>query len=153
MSARQERWSQYLDDLQSFAGNVVPLESQGKLVRVAGLVLEATGVKVPVGSVCEIHMPSSGANPRRGLKPVKAEVVGFSGDRAYLMPTDEIQGLSSGAMVLPRPLPLITPRLGQAMHPWRRGEDRGLHLPMGDGLLGRVVDPHGHPLDREIGRA
>ncbi|WP_077035943.1 flagellar protein export ATPase FliI [Pelomonas sp. KK5] len=148
MTARQERWSQYLEDLQSFAGNTVPIESQGKLVRVAGLVLEASGVRVPVGSVCEIHMPSSGANPRRGLKPVNAEVVGFSGDRAYLMPTDEVQGLSSGARVVPRPLPLLSPRLGQPHHPWRRNEDRGLHLPMGNGLLGRVVDSHGHPLDR-----
>ena len=33
-------------------------------------------------------------------------------------------------------------------HPWRRSEDRGLHLPMGDGLLGRVVDAHGEPMDR-----
>ncbi|MBT9494478.1 MAG: flagellum-specific ATP synthase FliI, partial [Paucibacter sp.] len=145
---RQGRWQQYLDDLQTFASTAVPLESQGKLVRVAGLVLEATGVKVPVGSVCEIHMPSSNSNPQRGLRPVNAEVVGFSGDRAYLMPTDEIQGLSSGAMVIPRALPLMAPVLGKAMQRWRRDEDRGLHLPMGDGLLGRVVDSHGNPLDR-----
>ena len=91
MNARIERWTQYFDDLQSFAGTNVPIESQGKLVRVAGLVLEATGIKVPVGSVCEIHMPSSGVNPRRGLRPVNAEVVGFSGDRAYLMPTDDVR--------------------------------------------------------------
>ncbi len=148
LSSRAGRWQQYLQDLQAFAGSAVPLESQGKLVRVAGLVLEATGVKVPVGSVCEIHMPSSSSNPQRGQRPVNAEVVGFSGDRAYLMPTDEIQGLSSGAMVLPRALPLMAPQLGVPLHPWRRGEDRGLHLPMGAGLLGRVVDSHGHPLDR-----
>ncbi|MDI4633806.1 flagellar protein export ATPase FliI [Pelomonas sp. V22] len=149
MSARQERWTRYLDDLQAFAANPVPLEPQGKLVRVAGMVLEATGVRVPVGSVCEIHMPSTSANPRRGSAPVKAEVVGFSGDRAYLMPTDEVQGLSSGALVLPRVAPAQAPQLGQPQHLWRRGEDRGLHLPMGDGLLGRVVDSHGHPLDRK----
>jgi len=148
MSARVDRWTRYLDDLQAFAANPVPLEPQGKLVRVAGMVLEATGVRVPVGSVCEIHMPSSSANPRRGSAPVKAEVVGFSGDRAYLMPTDEVQGLSSGALVLPRIGPAQAPLLGRAQHLWRRGEDRGLHLPMGDGLLGRVVDSHGHPLDR-----
>jgi flagellum-specific ATP synthase len=64
------------------------------------------------------------------------------------MPTDDIQGLSSGAMVVPRALPLMAPELGKQIHPWRRGEDRGLHLPMGDGLLGRVVDSLGHPLDR-----
>lgn len=148
MSSRTDRWAQYFDDLQAFAGNAPALEPQGKLVRVAGLVLEATGVKVPVGSVCEIHMPSTAAAPRRGQRPVTAEVVGFSGDRAYLMPTDEIQGLASGAMVLPRPAALHGPVLGEERHPWRRDEDRGLHLPMGDGLLGRVVDPQGHPLDR-----
>ncbi len=145
---RLSRWNQYLDDLQAFASAPVALEPQGKLVRVAGLVLEATGVRVPVGSVCQIHMPSSAANPRRGQAPVNAEVVGFSGDRAYLMPTDEVHGLSSGAMVVPRPAALRGPVLGQQRHPWRRDEDRGLHLPMGDGLLGRVVDSHGHPLDR-----
>lgn len=148
MSARTDRWQQYFSDLQNFVGTTPALEPQGKLVRVAGLVLEATGVKVPVGSVCEIHMPSSAANPRRGQRPVQAEVVGFSGDRAYLMPTDEIHGLASGAMVLPRPAALQGPALGEARHPWRRDEDRGLHLPMGDGLLGRVVDPQGNPLDR-----
>ncbi|RTL43976.1 MAG: flagellar protein export ATPase FliI [Burkholderiales bacterium] len=147
-SERTARWQRYLGDLETLAGNAGPLECQGKLVRVAGLVLEATGIKVPLGSVCRIQMPSSGNNPRRGAAPVNAEVVGFSGDRAYLMPTDEVQGLSSGASVVPRHLPPLAPKLGQPLHPWRRGEDRGLHLPMGDGLLGRVVDPHGHPLDR-----
>ena len=62
-------------------------------MKVAGLVLEAAGIRVPVGSVCEVRMP---AQP-----PVMAEVVGFSGDRAYLMPTGEVHGLSSGARVVP----------------------------------------------------
>lgn len=152
MSARHDRWSRYLEDLKAFASTPVPLEPQGKLVRVAGLVLEATGVRVPVGSVCEISMPRPSGNTlhgsRRGAAPVKAEVVGFSGDRAFLMPTDEVQGLASGATVLPRFTPPQAPKLGKPQHPFRRDEDRGLHLPMGDGLLGRVVDSHGHPLDR-----
>ena len=118
----------------------MPLETQGTLVRVAGLVLEAAGIRVPLGSVCEVRMA--------GQPPVLAEVVGFSGDRAYLMPTGEVQGLASGARVVPRPTPPAPPRFGQVNHPWRRSEDRGLHLPMGDGLLGRVVDSHGAPLDR-----
>ena len=66
MSDRTERWQRYLSDLETLAGNPAPLESQGKLVRVAGLVLEATGIKVPLGSVCRIQMPSSGNAPRRG---------------------------------------------------------------------------------------
>ena len=95
---RKERWAHFLADLPPLITNAPPLESQGKLVRVAGLVLEASGVTVPVGSVCEIHPPFSGANPQRGRRPVNAEVVGFAGDRAYLMPTDEVQGLAERAV-------------------------------------------------------
>ena len=141
MNAPLDKWMRYLDDLQNFAGGPVPLETQGTLVKVAGLVLEASGVRVPVGSVCEVRMP---AQP-----PVLAEVVGFSGDRAYLMPTGEVHGLASGARVVPCCTPVEAPRFGRANHPWRRSEDRTLHLPIGDGLLGRVVDAHGAPMDRK----
>jgi hypothetical protein len=87
-------WRRYLANLKSFAADEVPLETQGLLVRVTGLVLEAAGIRVPVGSVCEVRMP--------GQSPVLAEVVGFSADCAYLMPTGDIQGLASGARVVPR---------------------------------------------------
>ncbi|WP_341892674.1 FliI/YscN family ATPase, partial [Variovorax sp. YR752] len=86
---------------------------------------------------------------REGSTPVTAEVVGFNGDRAYLMPTGDVHGLASGARVIPRPTPVVPLKLGALRHPWRRGEDRTLHLPVGDGLLGRVVDSHGHPMDRK----
>ena len=69
-------------DMEAFAGDPVPLEAQGLLVRVTGLVLEAAGIRVPVGSVCEVRMP--------GQPPVIAEVVGFSGDCAFLMPTSDV---------------------------------------------------------------
>lgn len=137
---RAERWNRYLSDLQEYATVKQPLESVGRLLRVTGLVLEAAGIRVPVGSVCEIVSD--------GQPPVLAEVVGFNADRTFLMPTGELHGLSSGAKVVPRPAPHVPPRFGHENHPWRRSEDRGLHLPMGDGLLGRVVDPHGRPLDR-----
>jgi len=83
-----------------------------------------------------------------GQPAVLAEVVGFHGDRAFLMPTGELQGLTSGALVQPLPPPHAPPAFGAPRHPWRRSEDRGLHLPVGDGLLGRVIDAHGKPLDR-----
>ena len=140
MLARGQHWSRYLTDLQDYASAAQPLETVGTLLRVTGLVLEAAGVRVPVGSVCEVHCP--------GQPPALAEVVGFSGDRAYLMPMSEVHGLASGARVVPRPAPVSPPRFGAENHPWRRSEDRGLHLPMGVGLLGRVVDSHGHPIDR-----
>ena len=133
-------WQRYMDDLKAHAAGPAPLEAQGTLVRVAGLVLEAAGIRVPVGSVCEVRMP--------GQAPVLAEVVGFHGDCAYLMPTGELHGLASGARVVPRRAPTFAPRLGEASHPWRRSEDRTRHLPIGAGLLGRVVDSHGEPLDR-----
>jgi len=140
-----EHWRRFLGDLQRFSAEAVPLESQGRLVRVAGLVLEAAGLRVPVGSLCEIHP----AGAPEGQPPVLAEVVGFNGDRAWLMPTGDVHGLASGARVIPRPTPVVPLKLGAAAHPWRRGEDRTLHLPVGDGLLGRVIDSHGHPLDRK----
>jgi flagellum-specific ATP synthase len=138
--ARAARWSRYLTDLQDYASLPQPLESSGTLVRVTGLVLEAAGVRVPVGSVCEVRAD--------GQPGVLAEVVGFNGDRAFLMPNGELQGLTSGALVQPCPAPHAAPCFGRENHPWRRSEDRGLHLPVGAGLLGRVVDAHGRPLDR-----
>jgi flagellum-specific ATP synthase len=139
--ATADKWHRYLADMQSFTADAVPLEMQGLLVRVAGLVLEAAGIRVPVGSVCEVRMP--------GQPPVLAEVVGFNADRAYLMPTGDVHGLASGARVVPKQTPVVPMRLGVPQHPWRRGEDRTLHLPVGDGLLGRVVDSTGHPIDRK----
>jgi flagellum-specific ATP synthase len=138
--SRRERWARYLSDVEAYAAVAQPLETVGTLARVTGLVLEARGVRAPVGSVCDVRTD--------GQPPVTAEVVGFDGDRAFLMPTGEVQGLASGARVSPRPAPQPTPRFGQESHPWRRSEDRGLHLPMGEGLLGRVVDSHGEPIDR-----
>ena len=138
--ARRQRWQRYLGNLEAHAAAPRLPACEGSLVRVAGLVLEAAGIRAPVGAVCEVHTDSG--------PPVQAEVVGFDGDRAFLMPTGEVHGLASGARVLPCTAPIAAPRLGGEEHPWRRSEDRGLHLPVGDGLIGRVVDPHGQPLDR-----
>lgn len=140
LRSREQRWSRFFADLQAHAALAPPLESVGTLLRVTGMVLEAAGVRVPVGSVCEILSD--------GQPPVVAEVVGFNGDRAFLMPLGELHGMSSGARVVPRAAPRSAPKFGQVNHPWRRSEDRGLHLPMGAGLLGRVVDSHGQPMDR-----
>ncbi len=153
------QWERFLGDLRAFSGEAALLDVQGHLVRVKGLVLEAAGLRLPVGSVCEIeqgreqgreqgHEQGQAAPGSRGVDSVMAEVVGFSGDRAYLMPTGDIHGLTSGARVVPRVSPVVPLRLGAARHPWRRSIDRTLHLPVGEGLLGRVVDSHGAPIDR-----
>ncbi|MGZ8261219.1 MAG: FliI/YscN family ATPase, partial [Caldimonas sp.] len=140
------KWRRYLADLKTATAEKLPLATQGRLVRVTGLVLEAAGIRVPVGSVCEIHQDGRGGE---AAIPVVAEVVGFSGDRAYLMPTGDVHGLASGALVVPRPSPVRPMKLGTARHPYRRTVDRTLHLPVGDGLLGRVVDSQGQPMDRK----
>lgn len=132
----------YAELLSGFQEHLVashPLAAQGRLVRVAGLVMEATGLRLPVGSTCLVTQD--------GMGPVEAEVVGFAGDRLYLMPCSDIYGLMPGAAVIPQD-PIITPpALGAAHHPWRRAEDRTKHLPVGDALLGRVIDAQGKPLD------
>ncbi len=119
------------------ANQPLPLHSHGTLTRLTGLVLEASGLRVPVGSQCHLQMP--------GAEPVLAEVVGFAGDKAFLMPAGDIQGLSCGATVTPAE-PFVAPlRLGDTTAPSLA--TGVLRLPMGDGLLGRVVDSQGIPLD------
>jgi len=56
------KWRRYLADLQTATAEPLPLETQGRLVRVTGLVLEAAGIRVPVGSVCEIHQDGRAAD-------------------------------------------------------------------------------------------
>ncbi len=137
-------WTRFMADARARVAAPAPLESRGTLTRLTGLVLEAAGIRVPVGSQCLVQMPSHA--------PVLAEVVGFSADKAFLMPAGDIHGLSSGASVTPAAPFVPAPRLGAP-----EGDEPGaataaagvgmLRLPMGDGLLGRVIDSQGIPLD------
>ena len=139
-SETSAKWEHFLTEASKRVSSGSGLEVRGTLTRLAGLVLEATGIRVPVGSQCLVSMKSQA--------PVLAEVVGFSNERAFLMPAGDVHGLSSGASVVPAPAYIAVPRLGE-----RRQTDRAagygmLRLPLGDGLLGRVVDAHGAPMDR-----
>ncbi|KQP13785.1 flagellar protein export ATPase FliI [Pseudorhodoferax sp. Leaf267] len=134
-------WSGLLDNALARARAGSTLEVRGTLTRLAGLVLEATGVQVPVGSQVRISMP--------GQPPVLAEVVGFSGDRAFLMPAGDVHGLSRGAMVVPAAPYIAVPRLGDSAQSAVPPAEGVLRLPLGDGLLGRVVDAQGLPMDHQ----
>ncbi len=92
---------------------------EGRLTRVVGLTLEAVGCNVSLGSRCRIDDASGGV--------VEAEVVGFDGPRIYLMPLKSVQGLQPGARVVPA--------------------DDTRALVVGNGLLGRVLDGLGEPID------
>lgn len=113
----QQRLQQHYQRLAADNDTLVTVE--GRLTRMVGLTLEAVGFQAPVGSRCEIHAA--------GRDPVEAEVVGFHDETLYLMPTGSIRGLVPNAKVKPI-----------------RSDSL---VPVGDALLGRVVDGAGKPLD------
>lgn len=133
------RWSRYLSDCRELLQIAEPYAVEGQLTRVAGLVLEAVGPRLAVGSSCTVHLPSGGQ--------VFAEVVGFSEHKLFLMPHQDVYGLAPGARVTPDEAVLTLPPLGQVTHRRRRPSDRARHFPAGPNLLGRVVDADGRPLD------
>ncbi|WP_320150940.1 flagellar protein export ATPase FliI [uncultured Tolumonas sp.] len=90
----------------------------GKLTRVVGLTLEAIGCRAAVGSLCHIETQDG---------VLEAEVVGFSGEKLFLMPSEQLKGVIPGAKVTPL------------------SEEHG--VPVGMALLGRVIDGVGTPLD------
>jgi flagellum-specific ATP synthase len=84
-----------------------------------GLTLEAAGCQAAIGDRCDV-MATDGTR-------IEAEVVGFAGDRLFLMPTGDIHGLKPNARVIPR-----------------LGADT---VAVGSQLLGRIIDGAGTPLD------
>jgi len=96
----------------------LPLQVEGRLTRIVGLTLEAVGCQSPIGGRCLIVGPNS---------MVEAEVVGFSGEKLFLMPTDDIRGIEPNARVIPT--------------------GKVYEVPVSEKLLGRVLDGAGNPLD------
>jgi len=117
--AAAERWVQGLEGATRRLASVPPPVVAGRLTRMVGLTLEAAGCQAAVGDRCEIVSSDSAC--------IEAEVVGFSGDRLFLMPTGDIHGLKPNAQVLPRT---------------HTGTVR-----VGTGLLGRIIDGACNPLD------
>ena len=132
-------WTQLLENCRTSASQSNSLLTSGKLTRINGLVMEAAGLKLPVGSSCTIVPP--------GGTPIEAEVVGFNGERLFLMPSEDVYGLPPGARVQAQDKPVLQPKIGHARQARRRAVDRAKLLPVGDALLGRVIDGAGRPLD------
>jgi len=120
-SGRRARWrgrlARYRERIEH-QGQATPMV-EGLLKRVVGLTIEAVGCRAPVGSHCRVETAAGDF--------VDAEVVGFSGDSVYLMPTGELAGLVPNARVIPT--------------------GKTTRVPVGDALLGRVLDGTGRPLD------
>jgi flagellum-specific ATP synthase len=71
----------------------------GRITRVTGLVMEAVGLKLPVGSACLIPLGAGTS--------VEAEVVGFQDNRLFMMPQSDVDGIVPGAPVCPMASPII----------------------------------------------
>ena len=91
----------------------------GEVTATVGLLVESVGPAVAIGDFCEID----GGGGRR----IRTQVIGFRNGRVLAMPLDEPDGLQLGAKV--------TARVQDA------------RLPVGPGLLGRVLDGFGNPMD------
>jgi flagellum-specific ATP synthase len=133
------RWRSFVNDCGELARIAEPLRLTGRLTRAAGLVLEAVGLRLAVGAGCLVELAQG--------QTVEAEVVGFSGEKLYLMPQTDTAGLVPGARVIPLEVTRTLPGPGEVGHPRRRASDRARHFPVGDGLLGRVLDSAGRALD------
>lgn len=112
-------WAERIAEIGEHLGNSRGYVVEGKLKRMVGLTLEAIGCRAAIGATCDV-INSTGDR-------IEAEVVGFSGESLYLMPTGDLRGLEPDARVVP------TGRVSEAA--------------VGDGLLGRVIDGSGQPLD------
>ncbi|HZF16041.1 MAG TPA: flagellar protein export ATPase FliI [Steroidobacteraceae bacterium] len=116
---RQRRWMEQIVAARERVEPMRGLMVEGTLNRMVGMTLEAVGCEAAVGGRCLIDAADG--------RTIEAEVVGFGGDKLYLMPTDDIRGLMPGARVTP------TRSVSE--------------VPVGDALLGRVLDGAGRPLD------
>lgn len=99
---------------------LMPIQAQGSVAQVVGLVVESIGPACRLGAVCDILT-------RQGGRRLAAEALGFRDNRVLLMPLEEIRGIAPGCRVIARQQ-RATVRVGPA-------------------LLGRVVDGLGVPID------
>ncbi len=97
-----------------------PIEVSGRVAQAVGIVVEGYGPMTTVGELCRITREAVG-------EPIAAEVVGFRGDRVLLMPLGDMQGIGPGS------------RITMSGHV--------ANLAVGPGLLGRVLDGCGNPMD------
>jgi len=96
------------------------IKHSGRVTQIIGLVVESIGPAVSIGDLCQIE------NPENGEK-IKAEVVGFRDNRILLMPLGSVSGITPGSIVV------------------STGEE--LRVPVGEQLIGRVIDGLGQPMD------
>ena len=99
--------------------NSIQPEVEGRLTRIIGMTIEAVGCNVAMGGHCLIDVDQD--------RSIEAEVVGFADNRIFLMPITRVEGLRPGARI--------------------RALNKRKTVPVGFGLLGRVLNGIGEPID------
>ena len=113
----------YFNNVARMIKNAETVSTIGKIENVIGMSIEASGLKARVGDIAKVLT-------RAGSEGISVEVVGFKNDAAILMPYADLEGVAPGDFV--------------------RNTGRSLEIPVGDFLLGRVVDALCNPID-ELG--
>lgn len=119
-----ERTAPLLERLLRSVSDTMDVPSTGFVTRMTGLTIESRGPLCTVGELCWIFRVGNGLEQ---AEPILAEVVGFHERAVQLMPLGDVEGIGPGSRV---------ETLGQP-----------LQVQVGDGLLGRIVDGLGRPLD------
>jgi type III secretion protein N (ATPase) len=113
----------YVTDMMALAIQDTPtLAIKGRVTQVIGTIIKAVVPAVKIGEVCILRQPGEDFE-------MKAEVVGFLKDAALLTPIGDMYGISATTEVMPT--------------------GRAHMVPVGNGLLGRVLDGLGQPMDFE----
>ncbi len=114
------QWRQRLQNArETIENHSASLTVEGRLTRMVGMTLEAVGCQSAIGGRCLVE----GVDKQL----IETEVVGFSGDKLFLMPTAGLNGILPNARVIPT--------------------SSSYQVPVGNMLLGRVIDGSGKPLD------
>lgn len=101
---------------------VDPIRRTGKVSQIVGLTIEADGPAVNLGEHCLVKVTDR-------AEPLSAEVVGFKAGKVLLMPLGEVTGISPGCEII--------------------ATGQNLQVEVGPGLLGRVLDGLGRPIDEK----
>jgi flagellum-specific ATP synthase len=109
-----------IEKYHDLLASVVPVRANGRIKKIVGLVIEASGPASQIGCVCDITTEA-------GAGTVSAEVLGFREDSVLLMPLADIRTLGPGCKVEAR--------------------KEKAHVGVGKALLGRVIDGLGNPID------
>ena len=122
------QWMTKIDCAQQKLQSISLIRQYGRLVKASGLVLEAVGLKLPLGSNCFVERQLDGK-----VQAVECEVIGFNGKTLYLMPFESTDGI------------LLDARVYTSQYDLTHFSHKV--LPIGTGLLVRIVDAMGKPLD------